>query len=182
MSEPTRPISPTPQPNRTPGSNARGCLAVLGVAGAVLVGALVLNQGDDDNTASSTPSSTTSYAASPSSQTTYEPPTPAPSNSAAAPAPAPTSAAPSPYESGTCLNGTLPNSETAQEVSGVEEVPCSASDAHYRVIQTIPLTSDLSRCKSNPRTQYAFSYRYTLNGTAINEYVYCLVGLGSYAR
>lgn len=92
------------------------------------------------------------------------------------------SPAPDPYDSGTCLNGELPNSETAQSVSGVDEVSCSASDAHYKVIETIPLTSDLSRCRSNPRTEYAFSHRYTLNGATINEYVYCLVGLGSYAR
>ncbi|MGW9050799.1 LppU/SCO3897 family protein [[Kitasatospora] papulosa] len=90
--------------------------------------------------------------------------------------------APDPYESGTCLNGTLPDSTTAQEVSGVDEVSCSASDAHYQVIQTIPLTSDMSRCDANSATQYAFSYRYTLDGATLNEYVYCLIGLGSYAR
>ncbi|MFD9291206.1 hypothetical protein ACFWBV_23580 [Streptomyces sp. NPDC060030] len=90
--------------------------------------------------------------------------------------------APDPYESGTCLNGTLPDSTTAQEVSGVDEVSCSASDAHYQVIQTIPFTSDMSRCDANSDTQYAFSYRYTLNGATVNEYVYCLIGLGSYAR
>ncbi|MET8923096.1 hypothetical protein ABZW26_11945 [Streptomyces sp. NPDC004623] len=90
--------------------------------------------------------------------------------------------APDPYESGTCLNGTLPDSTTAQEVSGVDEVSCSASDAHYQVIQTIPLTSDMSRCDANSTTQYAFSYQYTLNGATLNEYVYCLIGLGSYAR
>ncbi|MGW0789996.1 LppU/SCO3897 family protein [Streptomyces sp. NPDC002911] len=89
---------------------------------------------------------------------------------------------PDPYESGTCLNGTLPDSTTAQEVSGVDEVSCSASDAHYQVIETIPSTSDMSRCESDSRTQYAFSYRYTLNGATLDEYVYCLVGLGSYAR
>lgn len=89
---------------------------------------------------------------------------------------------PSPYTSGTCLNGTLPDSTTAQSVSGVEEVSCSASDAHYKVIETIPLTSDMSRCNDNSRTQYAFSSRYTINGATVNEYVYCLVGLGSYAR
>ncbi|MFJ4218038.1 hypothetical protein ACIP27_35685, partial [Streptomyces hydrogenans] len=30
-------------------------------------------------------------------------------------------------------------------VSGVEEVSCSASDAHYKVIQTFPFTSDMHR-------------------------------------
>lgn len=90
------------------------------------------------------------------------------------------SEAPDPYESGTCLNGTLPDATTAQEVSGVDEVSCSASDAHYKVIETIPLTSELSRCNANPQTQYAFSYSYTRNGMPLYEYVYCLVGLGSY--
>ncbi|MFC9915486.1 hypothetical protein [Streptomyces sp. NPDC127197] len=90
--------------------------------------------------------------------------------------------APDPYESGTCLNGTLPTSTTAQEVSDADEVSCSASDAHYQVIETIPFTSDMSRCNSNPRTEYAFSSRYTINGATINEYVYCLIGLGSYAQ
>ncbi|MFC8227664.1 hypothetical protein [Streptomyces sp. NPDC057287] len=89
---------------------------------------------------------------------------------------------PDPYESGTCLNGTLPDSTTAQEVSGVDEVSCSASDAHYQVIRTIPATSDMSRCDAEANTQYAFSHRYTLNGATLNEYVYCLIGLGSYAR
>ncbi|MEV3931019.1 hypothetical protein [Streptomyces sp. NPDC049944] len=89
---------------------------------------------------------------------------------------------PDPYDTGTCLNGTLPDSTTAQEVSGVAEVSCSASDAHYQVIQTVPATSDMSRCNANSRTQYAFSYRYTLNGATLNQYVYCLIGLGAYAR
>ncbi|MEV5998148.1 hypothetical protein AB0M25_02130 [Streptomyces griseomycini] len=89
---------------------------------------------------------------------------------------------PDPYTSGTCLNGDLPDSGTAQSVSGVDEVSCSAPDAHYKVIQTFPMTSDLNSCNANPRTEYAFSSRYTLNGTTVNEYVYCLVGLGSYAR
>nr|WP_257790360.1 hypothetical protein [Streptomyces katrae] len=40
----------------------------------------------------------------------------------------------------------------------------------------------MSRCDENSDTEYGFSYRYTINGSVINEYVYCLVGLGSYAR
>ncbi|MFE6888626.1 hypothetical protein [Streptomyces sp. NPDC057694] len=89
---------------------------------------------------------------------------------------------PSPYTSGTCLNGTLPDSTTAQAVDDIDEVDCSAADAHYRVVETIPLTSDMSRCESNAQTQYAFSSRYTMNGNVISEYVYCLIGLGAYAR
>ncbi|WP_269858983.1 LppU/SCO3897 family protein [Streptomyces sp. RPT161] len=88
----------------------------------------------------------------------------------------------SPYRTGTCLNGTLPDSTTAQEVNDVSEVDCSSSDAHYRVIQTFYETTDLSRCESNSATQYAFSDKETWGGSVINEYVYCLVGLGSYAR
>ncbi len=93
----------------------------------------------------------------------------------------PTAAA-SPYRTGTCLNGTLPDSTTAQEVNDVSEVDCSASDAHYRVIQTFYETTDLRQCDSNPGTQYAFSAKETWGGSVINQYVYCLIGLGSYAR
>ncbi|MEV8018889.1 hypothetical protein AB0O76_21625 [Streptomyces sp. NPDC086554] len=185
----SEPIPPAPRPAAAPGSTARGCLAALGVVGAVLLVILLLNQGDgDDSTATPDPTTTTpTYSSDP-----YETDDPYgsddPYDSATDPAATPTSPttptseAPTPYDSGTCLNGTLPNSETAQEVSDVDEVSCSASDAHYRVIESIPMTSDLSACNDNSQTQYAFSSRYTLNGTTINEYVYCLVGIGSYAR
>lgn len=164
--------------------------------GAVLIVFLLLTQGDDDDNASSASPTPTTSSYDPY---TNAPPTTAPNTddpyatddsyagddpyATGAPSVAtPTSEAPTPFKSGTCLNGTLPNSTTAQEVDDVEEVSCSASDAHYEVIQTIPMTSEMSRCNDNPKTQYAFSYRYTLNGSTINEYVYCLVGLGSYAR
>ncbi|MFI9203182.1 hypothetical protein [Streptomyces sp. NPDC053048] len=94
----------------------------------------------------------------------------------------PTEAAPSPYTTGTCLNGTLPDSTTPTSVSNVDVVSCSASDAHYKVIQTFYGTTDLSRCRDNSDTQYSFSSRTTMGGQTINSYVYCLVGLGSYAR
>ncbi|MFG2498632.1 hypothetical protein ACGFSB_10560 [Streptomyces sp. NPDC048441] len=198
----SEPITPAPRPSPTPaGSNARGCLASLGAIGAVLVVILLLNQGDDDsdNTASPGQSATSQessyepstsdpyssddpYTDAPSTDDPYDTGTGTGTGTETDPVTPPTSEAPSPYTSGTCLNGTLPDSETAQEVSGVDEVSCGASDAHYRVIETIPMTSDMSRCDTNSKTQYAFSYRYTLNGSAINEYVYCLVGLGSYAR
>ncbi|MEU6000458.1 MULTISPECIES: hypothetical protein [unclassified Streptomyces] len=183
------PIPPTPRPGPAPGSTARGCLASLGAIGAVLVVILLLNQGDDDNDSAApapttsqesyTPSTSTPYTAAPP---TADQATDDPYATATAPIATPTSEPPTPFESGTCLNGTLPDSTTAQEVNDVEEVSCSATDAHYKVIQTIPMTSEMSRCNDNPKTQYAFSYRYTLNGSTINEYVYCLVGLGSYAR
>ncbi|RAG82522.1 hypothetical protein DN069_27105 [Streptacidiphilus pinicola] len=89
---------------------------------------------------------------------------------------------PSPYDSGTCLNGTLPDSTTAQTVNDVNQVDCSADDAHYKVIQVFYETTDLSRCDDVSDTQYSFSSQVTWNGATINSYVYCLVGLGSYAR
>ncbi|MFI9153620.1 hypothetical protein [Streptomyces sp. NPDC053367] len=183
-----------------------GCLAVLAVAGAMVLGAVLFSQANDDDSGRSADSTVSS-----SPYDTYEPydpstqtPDPYTSDPYGTEDPygtddpydsgdsggsydgsyggTPTeSEEPDPYTTGTCLNGELPDSTTAQEVS-VDEVDCSASDAHYQVIETIPFTSDMSRCESNPRTEYAYNYRYTLNGTAINEYVYCLIGLGSYAR
>ncbi|MGW1813184.1 LppU/SCO3897 family protein [Streptomyces sp. NPDC002125] len=185
-------------------SNAVRWLAVLGVAAAFVAAVVLLNGVDDASSDVATPSSGSSAYASedPFSEDPYtedpyteDPYTEEPSAEVTDDTEDPytedpytedpydTGAEePDPYESGTCLNGTLPDSTTAQEVSGVDEVSCSASDAHYQVIQTIPGTSDMSSCNSNSRTQYAFSYRYTLNGATLNEYVYCLVGLGSYAR
>ncbi|MFC9927072.1 hypothetical protein [Streptomyces sp. NPDC127190] len=178
--------SPTPPEPKRPGM---ACLGVLGVIAFVVILLVVVNQGgngdgsSDDAGTSPSPYTLTSGPYTPSSEPSdaYSsdpyPSDPYSSDPYSSPTPEP-----SPYTSGTCLNGTLPDSTTAQSVSGVDEVSCSASDAHYKVIETIPLTSDMSRCNANPRTQYAFSSRYTLNGATVNEYVYCLVGLGSYAR
>ncbi|MEU7555345.1 hypothetical protein AB0B01_23895 [Streptomyces sp. NPDC044571] len=179
----------TARPAASGASGAKGCLLVLGVAAAVIVGLVLLNSGDDEDdraTATptpSTPASSRSPAPGPApagtpadtaTDTATDPATEAPAT--------PSEAAPSPFDRGTCLNGQLPDSTTAQRVTGVREVSCAADDAHYRVIESIPLTSDLNRCEDNPKTQYAFSYRYTRGGITLNEYVYCLVGLGSYAR
>ncbi|EST30613.1 LppU/SCO3897 family protein [Streptomyces roseochromogenus] len=178
------------------------CLGVLGVIAFVVLLLVFTNRGggsgdsSDDTAASpsyptatatddpytstpypSDPSSSDPYSAAPDTSDSYSSDPYGTDDPYGTPSPDP-----SPYTSGTCLNGTLPDSTTAQSVSGVDEVSCSASDAHYKVIETIPLTSDMSRCNDNPQTQYAFSSRYTINGSTINEYVYCLVGLGSYAR
>ncbi|MET9604531.1 hypothetical protein ABZZ17_05620 [Streptomyces sp. NPDC006512] len=176
-----------------------GCLVALGVVAALVVGIVLLgNDGDDSDNKASTSSSSTpeprggNYSPTYAPAPTYMATEPAPSLSAA-PAPDPTTAtpdpvtptteaAPTPFDRGTCLNGELPDSTTAQRVTNVEEVSCSAGDAHYRVIESIPLTSDMDRCNGNPKTEYAFSYRYTINGAVVNEYVYCLVGIGSYSR
>ncbi|PWI17382.1 hypothetical protein DI272_26900 [Streptomyces sp. Act143] len=173
------------------GSGGAKWTGVLAVAALVVFVAVVANGGGDDSADDASPYSSYSGYSSPSYSYsgTYEPYTEDPYSEdpydygTEDPYAEETEAeTPDPYTSGTCLNGTLPDSTTAQEVDDVEEVDCSASDAHYQVIQTIPFSSDMSRCNANPRTEYAFSYRYTLNGAAINEYVYCLVGLGSYAR
>ncbi|NUR41362.1 MAG: hypothetical protein HOV73_14885 [Streptomyces sp.] len=177
------------------GTGAAKWVGVLAVAALVVFVAVVANGGDDDSADDASPYSSSYSSPSYSYSGTYEPYTDAPytddpysEDPYASADPytddpyAQETEAPDPYTSGTCLNGTLPDSTTAQEVDDVEEVDCSASDAHYKVIQTIPFSSDMSQCNANPRTEYAFSYRYTMNGTAINEYVYCLVGLGAYAR
>ncbi|MFD9536020.1 hypothetical protein [Streptomyces sp. NPDC060010] len=170
------------QPAAPGKSGAKGCLVAVGLLAAVIVGVVLLNSGDDDRgVASPTPTATpTAGAWSPAPA---PPPVVLPTSttstgtSAPDPTPSPSEAAPSPFDRGTCLNGTLPDSTTAQRVTGVREVPCSASDAHYRVIESIPMTSDLDRCNDNPKTEYAFSYSYTRNGIPLNEYVYCLVGM-----
>ncbi|QEV46942.1 hypothetical protein CP980_19215 [Streptomyces vinaceus] len=187
------PAVPGQRPSRS-GSTA-GCLAVLAAVATVIIAAVALNSGDDGKgTASSSPTPTySSWSPTPlPTSTSYTSGTGTGSGSSSGsssgsgsyPSTAPTAAAPapSPFDAGTCLNGQLPDSTTAQRVEDVEEVSCSASDAHYKVIQRFGFTSDLHSCDANPRTEYAFSYRYTLNGTPINQYVYCLVGLGSYAR
>ncbi|WP_229901790.1 LppU/SCO3897 family protein [Streptomyces zaomyceticus] len=154
-------------------SGVAGCLVPLLVIGAIIGGSYLFNSNDKDEPSDSRPTIPT-FSVSPFPSLDLGLPSD--------PAATPTEEEPDPYEKGTCLNGTLPDSETAQSVSGVEEVSCSASDAHYKVIQTFPFTSDMNKCNANPKTQYAFSDRYTMNGTTISEYVYCLVGLGSYAR
>ncbi|MFJ3171685.1 hypothetical protein ACIPJK_13020 [Streptomyces roseus] len=200
------PAVPGERPPKTGGT--AGCLAVLAVIATVIIAAVALNSGDDDkNTASSSPTPTygswsptplPSYTSGTSGGTSTSTggtstggtstgtgtSTGSSSGSGSYPSSAPTAVAPapSPFDAGTCLNGQLPDSTTAQRVEDVDEVSCSASDAHYKVIQRFGFTSDLHRCDANSDTEYAFSYRYTLNGTPINQYVYCLIGLGSYAR
>ncbi|MFF3863996.1 hypothetical protein [Streptomyces sp. NPDC002209] len=169
-------VAPGPA-SPAPASSSRGCLAALGIVVAIVIGAILLNSGDDDEGGTAAPRPTPSYSSW--SPAPAPPPVSSPADPPASPSEEP---APSPFDRGTCLNGTLPDSTTPQKVTGVQEVSCSASDAHYKVIESIPLTSELDRCNSNPKTQYAFSYRYSRGGVTINEYVYCLVGLGSYAR
>ncbi|MBT2452003.1 hypothetical protein J7F03_34090 [Streptomyces sp. ISL-43] len=185
---PNAQASPAP-PAAPRASGARGCLVAAGVLAAVAVVALVLSRGDGGGDGEDTAAPPPAPSLSAWSPTPTPPAAGAPEPADTAPAvvpepvlPSTEAPAPTPFDRGTCLNGELPDSTTAQRVTGVEEVSCSASDAHYRVIESIPMTSDLDRCNDNPKTQYAFSYRYTRNGVPINQYVYCLVGIGSYAR
>lgn len=98
------------------------------------------------------------------------------------PSTGPAAPAETPFTSGTCLNGTIPDSTTPVSVSNVHQVSCNAADAHYRVIETFHGTTDMHRCDANSDTQYSYSYQLTRGGMTINSVVYCLVGLGSYAR
>jgi hypothetical protein len=86
------------------------------------------------------------------------------------------------FQTGECLNGELPNSTVTVTVQGVDLVDCSDPNAHYRVIQKFPGTTDLSRCDPNPQTQYEFSEEETVNGTPVLQNTYCVVGLGRYAQ
>lgn len=152
-------------------SGVLGCLVPLVVIGALVGGAFLLND-DKDSAGSRGPGPIPTFSVSPFPSLDLDPTATA----------APTEEEPDPFDKGTCLNGQLPDSETAQTVDDVEEVSCSASDAHYKVIQTFPFTSDMNKCNANPKTEYAFSHRYTMNGAVVSQYVYCLIGLGSYAR
>ncbi|WP_338495544.1 hypothetical protein [Streptomyces sp. SJL17-4] len=151
-----------------------GCLIPLAVIGVIIGGSYLLSDDKDDNAGSKGPGPIPTFS--------YPPPPTFDVDGTPTAGATPTEKEPDPYDKGTCLNGSLPDSTTAQSVSGVDEVPCSASDAHYKVIQTFPFTSDMNRCDANPKTQYAFSHRYTMNGAVVSQYVYCLIGLGSYAR
>ncbi|MFJ3922125.1 hypothetical protein [Streptomyces sp. NPDC090022] len=178
------------QPGPAGTTGARRWLVPLAVVAALVI-ALVLYAGwsDGDTVAYPTPSDSPTATDTPTPSdmpTADDTPAatdkPAPPSVPAYPGPLPSETEADPFDQGTCLNGPKPNSSTAQRVTGMHEVPCSASDAHYRVIERIPLTSDLNRCNSNPRTEYSFSHRYTRGGITVNEYVYCLVGIGPYAR
>ena len=172
----------SPQPPRGTARRRRRLVPLGALAAAALV--LAAMTGCQSSSASDP------YAAPSDTSTvpTYPYPTPTPTDPDTAPVdpyspPADTTPpSPSPYDSGTCLNGTLPDSTTAQTVSDVNQVDCSADDAHYKVIQVFYETTDLGRCDDVPDTQYSFSSQVTWNGATINSYVYCLVGLGSYAR
>ncbi|MEU2514179.1 LppU/SCO3897 family protein [Streptomyces syringium] len=159
-------------------------LVALAAVAAVIGLIVALNGGDDSSSPTTAPVPTVS--SSPySDPTTTAPAAPtAPDTSLPLPgslppaAPTPTA---SPFESGTCLDGTIPASTTPVKVD-VDVVPCSSSNAHYRVIRTFPGTTEMSKCESVPSTQYAYSSRSTWGGRTMWEVVYCLVGLGSYAR
>ncbi|MEV5505190.1 LppU/SCO3897 family protein [Streptomyces orinoci] len=172
-----------PPANRGPRA---GLLAFLGLA-AVVALVFAFNHHGSSSSASSGSSSPTPYSyARPTD--TYSPPA-APTYHYVPPVPRftlpPITLAPPPalpHTTGTCLNGTIPDSTTPVTVSNVHEVACSASDAHYKVIQVFYATSDMEKCRSIDGTEYTFSERMTRGGVTLNQYVYCLKGLGSYAR
>jgi len=153
-------------------------VAVAVSAGAIAVSSIIYEDSPDPAPlmVSGTAEPTTSSSTWPQLSSTTTPP---PVRPTIPPAPPPTTTA-SHFEVGICLTGTLPNSPVPVPVHDVSEVPCFSSEAHYKVIQSFPGTTDMARCDANPRTQYAFSSETTLGTTTI-RYVYCLVGLAQYA-
>ena len=89
----------------------------------------------------------------------------------------------SPYGDGTCFDGPKLTSTTPITVNNMDEVACSSSDAHYKVVKTILDSTDLDDCNDVSNAQYAFSESDT-DGYGVTTWtaVYCLVGLGSYAE
>ncbi|MBP2400674.1 LppU/SCO3897 family protein [Streptomyces syringium] len=177
-----------PQPGRALTGNplARPLFILVALGVMLAVAVLLTRQGDSSPSASGPGTGATAPTSSGTGVDTGHPgsATDDTGTGRTAPGPALTSApaAPSPYRAGTCLDGTIPDSTTPVSVSDVDVVACSSADAHYRVIQTFHGTTDMSRCRSNSDTQYSFSSERTLNGRTISSVVYCLVGLGSYAR
>jgi hypothetical protein len=86
------------------------------------------------------------------------------------------------FTAGTCLTGEIPNTTVPVPANDVTEIPCGSKAAHYKVIKTFDGTSDMSRCRSVRRTQYAYSEILTVDNIRTTEFVYCMVGLGRYAR
>ncbi|PNE34441.1 hypothetical protein AF335_07560 [Streptomyces eurocidicus] len=156
----------------------------LAVLVAVVGGLVVLNDHDGRSSSAGAPAA---------SATPFRPdgtgaPTPSvpPAPAAGVPAiPSVPSLAPppSPHDSGTCLDGEAPpRSATAVSVDPFHVVGCSSSRAHYRVIRTFHGTEDLDMCKGVEDTQYSYSSSSSRGGRTLWRVVYCLVGLGSYAR
>lgn len=83
-----------------------------------------------------------------------------------------------PPTEGTCFGGEI----TGNVAFGVAKVDCGSPDAHYRSIDFFPGTSDMSRCDTVPETQYTYSVTWLRGGVPTSKTVYCLIGLGSYAR
>jgi hypothetical protein len=175
-------------PNKNRAGVVVGVSAAAIVALAVIIGVTVGLRGSShadpgytpapvatDTTDSATTPSTDDPNDTPTAADTYQPPVTDPTTADDTPTM-------HPYETGTCLNGTLPDSTSAQAVSNVNVVDCGASDAHYKVIQSFFGTDDLHRCDGNSESQYSFSDVETWGGATLSSVVYCVVGLGSYAR
>lgn len=88
---------------------------------------------------------------------------------------------PTGYLNGSCLTGDIPEIAIPVPANDVFEVDCASPDAHYQVIQVFPGTDDMTRCDANPDTRYSYSETTTMNGVPVNQFVYCMIGLGPYA-
>ncbi|WP_058041854.1 LppU/SCO3897 family protein [Streptomyces roseifaciens] len=177
----------------TAGRRGRLTPKLIGLAAAagVLAGLVVLSDRDDRSSSADSPppaagSSASSAFGAPAGQTPFASPTPyggaAPTPHRSLPALEPPAPA-RPHDLGTCLDGeSVPPSAGTVSVDPFRVVSCSSPKAHYRVVQTFHGTRDRSRCKSVAESQYAYSSWSSRGGRTLWEAVYCLVGLGSYAR
>ncbi|MFE5871849.1 hypothetical protein ACFQ6V_24845 [Streptomyces roseifaciens] len=160
----------------------------LAAAAGVIAALVVLSDRDDRSSSADSPPPAASSSASGASagRTPFGSPTPygggAPTPHRSLPALEPPAPA-RPHELGTCLDGeSVPPSAGTVSVDPFRVVSCSSSKAHYRVVETFHGTRDRSKCKSVAESQYAYSSWSSRGGHTLWEAVYCLVGLGSYAR
>lgn len=86
-----------------------------------------------------------------------------------------------PRTPGLCFGGKIPELGVAVPGSVLPEVDCGSPDAHYRTESTYPGTTDLSLCTDLAKTRYAYAET-RIRGSLVTRTVYCLVGLGPYAR
>ncbi|MEU1819392.1 hypothetical protein ABZ543_30055 [Streptomyces roseifaciens] len=164
-------------------------LVGLAAAAGVIAGLVVLSDRDDRSSSaadSPQPAASSSAFGVPEGKSPFGSPTPyggtPPKAQRSLPALEPPAPA-RPHDLGTCLDGeSVPPSAGTVSVDPFRVVSCSSPKANYRVVETFHGTRDRSKCKSVAESQYAYSSWSSRGGHTLWEAVYCLVGLGSYAR
>jgi DnaJ C terminal domain len=170
---------------RRPDRGKRGYILALTLAMAVAVAAITVSSiiyEDSSDSASITISPTGEPTTFSSTWPRLSSATTVPPTSPAIPSAPPTTSTANHFEVGICLTGTLPDSPVPVAVYNVSEISCLSPGAHYKVIQSFSGTNDMTLCDANTQTQYAFSSETILSNTTAIRYVYCLVGIGEYAR